>query len=198
MKNTPEPAEEPLESPVYGHQTEDNEETELPQPQQDGAGGDALSRVSSGPPYSIFSPGTKTFIIFMVSVSSLISPFGATTFYPALDVLAEELDVTPSLINFSLTTYMIAQAIAPSLIAGASDNTGRRLSFIVCFFIFIGANIGLALQTNYAALLVLRMVQAFGCSAAIALTMAIVADIAVSAERGRYMGYATAGLLFGK
>ena len=78
-----------------------------------------------------------------------------------------------------------------------SDNGGRRLSYIICFIIFICANIGLALQTNYAALLVLRVVQAAGCSAAIALSTAVVADIATSAERGRYMGYATAGLLVG-
>lgn len=78
-----------------------------------------------------------------------------------------------------------------------SDNNGRRLSYIICFIIFAIANVGLALQTNYAALLCLRMVQAFGCSAAIALSNAVVADIATSAERGKYMGYATAGLLFG-
>lgn len=78
-----------------------------------------------------------------------------------------------------------------------SDSSGRRPSFLICFVIFIAANIGLALQTNYAALLVLRMVQASGCSAAIALTNAVVADIATSAERGKYMGYATAGLLIG-
>jgi multidrug resistance protein len=78
-----------------------------------------------------------------------------------------------------------------------SDNGGRRLSFIVSYAIFIVANIGLALQTNYAALLVLRMVQAVGSSASIALTVAVVADIATSAERGKYMGYATAGILFG-
>ncbi|KAK5120471.1 hypothetical protein LTR85_006126 [Meristemomyces frigidus] len=78
-----------------------------------------------------------------------------------------------------------------------SDSSGRRLSYIVCFIIFCVANIGLALQTNYAALLVLRMVQAFGCSAAIALCTAVVADIATSADRGRFMGYATAGLLIG-
>ena len=78
-----------------------------------------------------------------------------------------------------------------------SDNSGRRLSFIVCFVIFIAANIGLALQTNYIALLMLRILQAFGCSAAIALSIAVVADISTSAERGKYMGYATAGILFG-
>lgn len=78
-----------------------------------------------------------------------------------------------------------------------SDASGRRISFLICFVIYIAANIGLALQTNYAALLILRMVQAAGCSAAIALTTAVVADVATSAERGKYMGYATAGLLFG-
>lgn len=78
-----------------------------------------------------------------------------------------------------------------------SDNSGRRLSFILCFIIFIIGNIGLALQTNYIALLLLRMVQAVGCTAAIALSFAVVADIATSAERGAYMGYAGAGILMG-
>jgi multidrug resistance protein len=78
-----------------------------------------------------------------------------------------------------------------------SDNNGRRLSFIVCFVIFIIGNIGLALQTNYIALLILRMVQAVGGTAAIALVYAVVADIATSADRGKYMGYAGAGILVG-
>lgn len=78
-----------------------------------------------------------------------------------------------------------------------SDTSGRRLSFIVCYVIYIIANVGLALQTNYVALLILRMVQAVGCSAAIALAFAIVSDISTSAERGKYMGYAGAGILCG-
>lgn len=78
-----------------------------------------------------------------------------------------------------------------------SDNAGRRLAFIICFSIFLVGNIGLALQTNYAALLVLRMVQSSGSSPAIALSMAVVADVATSAERGRYMGYSQSGLLLG-
>ncbi|KAF1948790.1 MFS general substrate transporter [Byssothecium circinans] len=157
----------------------------------------ALQRQVSGPPYSIFTPGQKMWIVFLVSVSALISPFGATTFYPVLNVLSDVLHVTPTMTNISITTYMIAQAIAPALIGGMSDNSGRRLSFIVCFVIFIVANIGLALQTNYIALLMLRILQACGCSAAISLSVAVVADIATSAERGKYMGYATCGILFG-
>lgn len=164
---------------------------------EQGAGQVALQRQVSEPPYSIFSPRMKIWIIFLVSVSALISPFGATLFYPALNVLSDVLNVTPTMTNVAITTYMIAQAIAPAIIGGMSDGSGRRLSFIICFIIFIAANIGLALQTNYVALLLLRCLQAFGCSASIALSIAVVADISTSAERGKYMGYATSGILFG-
>ncbi|KAF2132862.1 MFS general substrate transporter [Dothidotthia symphoricarpi CBS 119687] len=158
---------------------------------------EVLQREISGPPYSAFSSGMKAWIIFLVSVSALISPFGATTVLPALNVLSDVLNITATQTNISITTYMIAQGIAPAIIAGMSDNSGRRLAFIVCFVIYIVGNIGLALQTNYIALLILRMVQAVGCSAAIALAFAVVADLATSAERGKYMGYAGAGILMG-
>ncbi|KAH8732878.1 major facilitator superfamily domain-containing protein [Phaeosphaeriaceae sp. PMI808] len=151
----------------------------------------------SEPLYSVWSKGAKIWIIFLVSVSALISPFGATTFFPALNVLSKVLDITPTQVNLSVTTYMVAQAISPAFIGTMSDNNGRRLSFIVCFVIFTIGNIGLALQTNYVALLILRMVQAVGCTATIALAFAVVADVATSAERGKYMGYAGAGLIMG-
>lgn len=66
-----------------------------------------LARTISAPPYTIFTHRAKIFIIASVSISSLISPFGATTFYPALNDLAADLHVTPTLINLSLTTYMV-------------------------------------------------------------------------------------------
>ncbi|KAF2627738.1 MFS general substrate transporter [Macroventuria anomochaeta] len=158
---------------------------------------ETLQRQVSGPPYSVFSSRMKTWIIFLVSISALISPFGATTVLPALNVLTDVLGITPTKANISITTYMIAQAIAPAIIGAMSDTSGRRLSFILCYVIYIVANIGLALQTNYVALLILRMVQAVGCSAAIALAFAIVSDISTSAERGKFMGYAGAGILCG-
>lgn len=66
-----------------------------------------LTRVPSGPPYSAFSPKSKMIIVALVSVSALISPFGATTFYPALNVFAKQLNVSPAMVNLSLTTYMV-------------------------------------------------------------------------------------------
>lgn len=87
-----------------------------------------LSRTTTGPPYSIFSHKAKIFIVMSVSLSSLISPFGATTFYPALNVLAADLHVTPSLINLSLTTYMVCPPLSSqdtALLIGAVDRSSH-------------------------------------------------------------------------
>ncbi|KAK4623903.1 Citrate exporter 1 [Fulvia fulva] len=116
MDKRPHAAEENVLAPIKGAKStaKTQDETRL-----------QLQRTVSGPPYTIFTPRAKLFIIIAVSISSLISPFGATTFYPALDTIANDYGVTPTLINLSLTTYMIVQAIAPALIAGMSDQNGR-------------------------------------------------------------------------
>jgi MFS family permease len=50
------------------------------------------------------------------------------------------------------------------------------------FSIYVLANLALALQNNYAALLVLRMVQSLGCSATIAISYSMIADVLTLAE----------------
>lgn len=70
-------------------------------------GGDALQREASGPPHSIFSKRMKVWIIVLVSWSALISPFGATFFLPALNVLSDVLHITPTQTNLAVTTYMV-------------------------------------------------------------------------------------------
>ena len=91
----------------------------------------------------------------------------------------------------------IFQGIAPTFIGSISDETGRRPSYLICFVIYLGANIGLALQSSYPALFLLRCLQSSGSSATVALANAVVADLVTSAERGSYIGYATVGALVG-
>ena len=83
------------------------------------------------------------------------------------------------------------------LIAGFSDSAGRRPAYIYCFIVYIAANIGLALQRNYAALLVLRCLQSAGSSGTVALCNGVVADLVTSAERGAYVGYTSIAVILG-
>lgn len=78
-----------------------------------------------------------------------------------------------------------------------ADKAGRRPAYLLCFLIYIAADIGLALQNNYAALFVLRCLQSAGSSTTIALSSGVVADVASVAQRGSYMGFVTAGSLLG-
>lgn len=81
--------------------------------------------------------------------------------------------------------------------AGFSDGAGRRPAYIFCFVLYIAANIGLALQRNYAALLVLRCLQSAGSSGTVALCNGVVADLVTSAERGIYIGYTSVTSIVG-
>ena len=81
--------------------------------------------------------------------------------------------------------------------AGFSDSAGRRPAYIFCFVIYIAANISLALQRNYAALLVLRCLQSAGSSGTVALCNGVVADLVTSAERGIYIGYTSVTSIVG-
>lgn len=83
------------------------------------------------------------------------------------------------------------------MIAGFSDAAGRRPAYIICFTIYIAANLGLALQNSYPALLVLRCVQSAGSSSTVALSNGVVSDLITSQERGTYIAYASIGGILG-
>lgn len=152
---------------------------------------------TNGPPFSIFTPNQKKFIVFMASWAGFFSPVSANIYLPALNPLASSLNVSSSLINLTLTSYMVFQGLAPAFIGSLADNTGRRPAYTVCFIVYIAANVGLALQNSYAALMILRCVQSSGSSATIAMASAVVADVSTPAERGSYMGFTLAGSLLG-
>jgi len=156
-----------------------------------------LAVVPSGPVYSAFGVWTKRYIVIMVTWAAFVSPTSANIYFPALNPLKQELHTSTTLINLTLTSYMIFQGLAPTIFGDLADMAGRRPAYILAFIIYLAANIGLALQDSYAALFVLRCLQSSGSSGAIALAYGVVADISTSAERGKYMGIVGGGTMMG-
>ncbi|KAE8344410.1 hypothetical protein BDV24DRAFT_171877 [Aspergillus arachidicola] len=143
--------------------------------------------------YSVFSTRQKRLIILTAAIASTFSPISANIYYPALNSIAADLDVTSSKINLTITTYMICQGLAPTLTGSFADQAGRRPAYILCFWIYIVSNIALVLQHSYPALLVLRAIQSSGSSGTVALVSAVAADVITSAERGTYMSITSLG-----
>lgn len=119
---------------------------------------------TASPPYSIFTISQKRLIVFLTAYTTMFSPLSSFIYYPAIGSLASSLHTSIALINVTITSYLIVAGIAPTLLGNMADTIGRRPVYLSILSIYIVANVGLALQSCYAALLVLRMVQSFGAS----------------------------------
>ncbi|KAF8856352.1 MFS general substrate transporter [Acephala macrosclerotiorum] len=194
-----------LEEPANPHLVSLHEESNTPsentdehQAVQDEAQDlEQLAAVTTGPVYSAFNTWKKRYIVIMVTWAAFISPTSANIYFPALNPLQQDLNVSTTLINLTLTSYMIFQGLAPTIFGDLADMAGRRPAYIIAMIVYIGANIGLALQNSYAALFILRCMQSTGSSGAIALGYGVVADVSTSSERGTYMGIVGAGTMMG-
>ncbi|KAH8684799.1 major facilitator superfamily domain-containing protein [Tricladium varicosporioides] len=152
---------------------------------------------TSQPLHSIFTKNEKALLVAFASAGAFFSPLTANIYYPAIVNLSHDLHASTNLINLSITVYLIFQGLAPTFVGSFSDVRGRRPAYIACFVVYFAANLGLALQKSYAALMVLRCLQSSGSSGTVALANALVSDIVTSAERGKYVGYASLGAFLG-
>lgn len=68
--------------------------------------GSSVSR-SSEVAYSVYTENQKRFIVFTASWAGFFSPVSSQIYFPALNTLARDLNVSNSLINLTLTSYMV-------------------------------------------------------------------------------------------
>lgn len=148
-----------------------------------------VQRISSQAPYSVHSTTTKRLLVLGASATAIVSPISAQIYLPALIPIGQSLHISPTKVNLTITTYMIFQGITPMFVGSLADAGGRRPAYILCFVLYIAADIGLALAPNYASVLALRCLQSAGSSSTVALCTAVVADVVTSAERGQYVGF---------
>lgn len=59
------------------------------------------------PPYSVFSRYERLFYAWLASVAAFASPVSTSIYYPALTVLAKDLNTSLGNINLTITTYMV-------------------------------------------------------------------------------------------
>ncbi|CAI7569748.1 unnamed protein product [Penicillium glandicola] len=149
----------------------------------------------SQPLFSAFSKHEKLFIVVMVTLASFFSPLSGQIYFPVMPTLVHNYNLTTELVDLTITTYMILQGLAPSLMGTFADTGGRRPAYIVSFAVYTAANIGLALQNSFAVLLVLRCLQSAGSSGTVAFGYGVIADITTAAERGKYIGPMAAGVM---
>ena len=78
------------------------------------ADGAANANPQDDAPYSIWTYGEKLAMVLLVSFMALISPMSGQIYLPALPLLARDLDVSASLINLTVTTYVVGANSFPA------------------------------------------------------------------------------------
>ena len=115
-------------------------------------------------PYTIFTTPQKHFISLTASFAGMMSTLCSYIYYPALVPIAEDLNVSVGLVNLTITSYLAISAVAPAFMGDMADQSGRRPIYGLMFLMFIGANVGIAINDTYGGLVVLRMLQSAGSS----------------------------------
>lgn len=115
-------------------------------------------------PYSCFSQRQKTCISSIASFSAMFSGLSSFIYYPSITAISRSLHVSVELINLTITSYQVVSGIAPSIMGDLADQSGRRPVCLIAFSLYFSANLGLALQHSYTALVVLRCLQSAGAS----------------------------------
>lgn len=131
-------------------------------------------------------------MVSMAGSATFLYTISSQIHFPAMPILVEDYRMATAFVNFTVTSYMVLQGLAPVYMGTFADDNGRRPAYIVAFFVYTAANIGLSLQKNYAALITFRCIQSAGSSGALLLGYEVAADIAFPDKRGQFMAPMTA------
>lgn len=149
-------------------------------------------------PKSIFSRREKYVIVVLGGLSGFWSSISSPIYVPALSQIEDSFNINESQANITIVVYSVFQGLGPNLFANLADSMGRRPIVLACLFMYVLASVGLALNSNFIGLVILRCIQAFGISSTISLGSGIASDITVRAERASFIGLTTGLALLGQ
>ncbi|KAI9021073.1 major facilitator superfamily domain-containing protein [Hyaloraphidium curvatum] len=146
-----------------------------------------------------FTDRKKAGILAIVAGASMMAIFEGAVFSPAILRVQEDLGTTEELSNLSITAYTISTAIAPLVWATLSERFGRRPIYLYSLTVAALASVALIFtqELGVAWLIVWRVFQGAGASAAFSVGAGSIADIYRVEQRGRAMGVFSLGPLLG-
>ncbi|KAK8040704.1 Major facilitator superfamily transporter [Apiospora marii] len=145
-------------------------------------------------PYTKFSKVERRVIVALIALAAWFSTLSSFIYYPAISSIAEDLESTIGLVNLTVTSYLVVSAVAPAIVGDAADTLGRRPLYAVTLTLYVAANIGIASQRSFVALLILRMLQSAGISGTFSVAYGVLADIAAPSERGSFVSALSFGI----
>lgn len=126
----------------------------------------------------------------MIAVLGLLIALGPLTidmYLPALPRIAEDLSVSSSVVQLTLTGTLAGLAIGQLVIGPLSDSLGRRIPLMVGIGLHMVASLVCLFAPNIEVLGAGRVLQGFGAAAAAVVAVAVVGDLYVDSAAATVM-----------
>ncbi|KAG1743214.1 vacuolar DHA amino acid exporter [Suillus paluster] len=140
-------------------------------------------------------PSTTTLCI--VSLATMVGTLASNIQNPSNSLIEEDLHATSSQISWSLAAFMVIQGNFPLIWSAAAEIKGRKVVYLVASVVFVVGGAVSALSKTIEVMIGMRVLQAAGSSAYMAISAATLADIYETHERGTMMGVFFAAPLVG-
>ncbi|WRT70535.1 uncharacterized protein IL334_007533 [Kwoniella shivajii] len=137
--------------------------------------------------YDRYTKSQRNRILFIVSYSAIIAPMSSSIFLPSIPQMAEELNTTPEVINYTVAVFILVIGIAPVLWSPYAGFYGRRPIYLASMPIMVVASIGVAVSKSVAGMTAARVIQAIGSSCFLSVGAGSVGDVFRPTERSRGM-----------
>ncbi|MGM7683807.1 multidrug effflux MFS transporter [Cytobacillus sp. Hm23] len=141
---------------------------------------------------------SKSKRLWMAIILGTLAGFGPLSidmYLPALPDIAKDFNVIPSLVQLSLTFFLLGLAFGQLLAGPISDVRGRRLPLLIGLLTYFVVSLLCVFSPSIWTLIVLRFIQGLAGSAGIVISRAVVRDLYSGTELTKF--YALLALING-
>lgn len=135
------------------------------------------------------------FLTLLLAGLAMVGPFSIDTYLPSFPAIAHALAVDATLVQQTLSVYLLAFSLMMLFHGTLSDTFGRRPVVLVSLVVYICASFAAAWSSSLEWLLVCRALQGMSAGAGVVIGRAIVRDLLSGADAQRALAQVT--MVFG-
>ncbi|MFO3789766.1 MFS transporter [Bacillus mojavensis] len=127
-------------------------------------------------------------ILYIVCFSAFFASLSQNIYSPIIPIIKESFHVSVTLVNLSVSVFMIVTAIMQIILGAIIDFKGARYVLLTGILATAAASIGCAVTTDFTLFLIFRIVQAAGSAALPLIAATTIGQLFTGSDRGNAMG----------
>lgn len=138
--------------------------------------------------FTVFERHDRHLLMVTLSLIGFWSTVLAAIYFPAIPVVAKYFNISDSLLNVSLVSYLLLQGLAPAISCSLADYFGLRPVLVCSILCYTCICVAISQTNVYWLIVVLRCLQLALISPVIAIGAGISGDICTRKTRGGFIG----------